>query len=144
MKRFMMKRKLNLAQKLFGGSMARDDSSFFELTFCFLLGGVVGATLALLYAPATGEQTRRRIREATDEVQGNVKEEVGRLRDKAEIELSRLKDRASEGVNQAKSYYETKKSRVRDAYDQGKRQFEEEQEKQTLTPSPANAPDENS
>jgi gas vesicle protein len=125
--------------------MARDDSSFFELTFCFLLGGVVGATLALLYAPATGEQTRRRIREATDEVGGNVKEEVERLRDKAESEISRLKDRASEGVNQAKSYYETKKSRVREAYDQGKKQFQEDQERQEVaSPTPANRADENS
>ena len=41
--------------------MARRDDNSIELTFSFLLGGVVGATVALLFAPASGEQTRRRI-----------------------------------------------------------------------------------
>lgn len=117
--------------------MARNDNSL-ELTFAFLLGGIVGATIALLFAPASGEQTRRRIREATDEMSDNVKDEYGRIRDKAEIEMSRLKNRASEGINQAKSYYDQKKSKLKDAYSEGKRAFEEEQEKDELTaPTPS-------
>jgi gas vesicle protein len=118
--------------------MGRRDDNSLELTFAFLLGGVVGATVALLFAPASGEQTRRRIKEATDEVSTNVREEYGRIRDKAEIQVSRLKDRASEGVNQAKSYYDQKKSKIREAYSEGKRAFEEEQDKDQLTaPSPS-------
>lgn len=118
--------------------MGRRDDNSLELTFAFLLGGVVGATIALLFAPASGEQTRRRIKEATDEVSTNVKEEYGRIRDKAEIEMSRLKNRASDGINQAKSYYDQKKSKIREAYSEGKRAFEEEQEKDQLTsPSPS-------
>jgi gas vesicle protein len=113
--------------------MGRRDDNSLELTFAFLLGGVVGATVALLFAPASGEQTRRRIKEATDEVSTNVSEQYGRIRDKAEIQVSRLKDRASEGVNQAKSYYDQKKSKLREAYGEGKRAFEEEQEKDQLT-----------
>jgi gas vesicle protein len=118
--------------------MARRDDNSLELTFAFLLGGVVGATIALLFAPASGEQTRRRIKEASDEMSTNVKEEYGRIRDKAEIEMSRLKNRASEGINQAKSYYDQKKSKIREAYSEGKRAFEEEQEKDQLTaPAPS-------
>jgi gas vesicle protein len=118
--------------------MARRDDNSLELTFAFLLGGVVGATIALLFAPASGEQTRRRIKEATDEVSTNVKEEYGRIRDKAEIEMSRLKNRASDGINQAKSYYDQKKSKLKEAYSEGKRAFEEEQEKDELTaPAPS-------
>ena len=117
--------------------MARHDNSM-DLMFSFLLGGVVGATVALLFAPASGEQTRRRIRETTDEVSDNLKEEYGRVRDKAEIEISRLKNRASEGISQAKNFYDQKKSKVREAYDEGKRAFEEEQEKDELTaPAPS-------
>jgi gas vesicle protein len=118
--------------------MGRRDDNSLELTFAFLLGGVVGATVALLFAPASGEQTRKRIREATDEVSSNVSEQYGRIRDKAEIQVSRLKDRASEGVNQAKSYYDQKKTKIREAYGEGKRAFEEEQDKDQLTaPSPS-------
>lgn len=116
--------------------MARDRDSL-DLTFAFLLGGIVGATVALLFAPAPGTETRRRIREAGDDLSLNVKEEYGRMRDKAEINVSRLKNRASEGINQAKSFYDQKKSKVREAYQEGKRAFEEEQEKEELaTPTP--------
>ena len=52
--------------------MGRRDDNSLELTFAFLLGGVVGATVALLFAPASGEQTRRRIKDATDEVSSNM------------------------------------------------------------------------
>jgi gas vesicle protein len=118
--------------------MGRRDDNSIELTFAFLLGGVVGATIALLFAPASGEQTRRRIKEATDEVSTNVREEYGRIRDKAEIEVSRLKNRASDGMNQAKSYYDQKKSKLKEAYGEGKRAFDEEQEKDQLTaPAPS-------
>jgi gas vesicle protein len=65
--------------------MGRRDDNSLELTFAFLLGGVVGATLALLFAPASGEQTRKRIKDATDEVSSNMSEHYGRIRDKAEI-----------------------------------------------------------
>ena len=117
--------------------MARRDNSL-DLMFSFLLGSFVGATIALLFAPASGEQTRRLIRERTDEVSGNLRQEYGRVRDKAEIEISRLKNRASDGISQAKTFYDQKKSKVRDAYDEGKRAFEAEQEKDELTaPTPS-------
>src|SRR5262245_22744179 len=113
--------------------MGRRDDNSLELTFAFLLGGVVGATVALLFAPASGEETRKRIKDATDEVSSNVTEHYGRIRDKAEIEVSRLKNRASDGINQAKSFYDQKKSKIREAYSEGKRAFEEEQDKDQLT-----------
>lgn len=118
--------------------MARDEN-YAELTFAFLLGGIVGATLALLYAPASGEQTRRRMREAADEMGENVREEYGKVRDKAEIEFSRLKDRATEKVQGVKGAYEQKKTRFKEAYMEGKAAFESDQEeKQELSaPTPS-------
>ncbi len=114
--------------------MGKDNSSnFIEVSFAFLLGSLVGATIALLYAPASGEQTRKRIREASNDVQGNLRDQYGRMKDKAEIEISRMKDRAYEGVNKAKEFYTEKKGKVRDAFEQGKRAFEEEQEKEEIS-----------
>ena len=120
--------------------MARDDNNIAELTFAFVLGGIVGATLALLYAPAPGDQTRRRIREATDEMGDNVREEYGKIRDKAEIEFSRLKDRASEKVQGVKGAYETKKNRFKEAYLEGKQAYESEHQDKSdelSTPAPS-------
>jgi len=112
-----------------------DGSNFVEVSFAFLLGSLVGATIALLYAPASGEQTRRRLREATDDMQENLRDQYGRLSDKAEIEMSRMKDRVNEGVNQAKGYYDKQKTKVRDAFQQGKRAFEEEKQNEGLPAS---------
>ena len=111
--------------------MARDDSgNFLEVSFAFLLGSLVGATIALLYAPASGEQTRRRLREASDEAQENLRDQYGRVSDKAEIEFSRLKDRVGDRVGQAKDYYERQKSKVRDAFQEGKRAALESEDKE--------------
>jgi gas vesicle protein len=114
-----------------GGTMAKDQgASVLELSFAFVLGSLVGATIALLYAPTSGDQTRKRIREASDDFQENVKGQYGRARDRAEIEFSRLKDRAQEGAHQARNFIDEKKSKVKDAFHQGRRAFEEEMEKE--------------
>jgi gas vesicle protein len=110
--------------------MARrnEGSNFLEVSFAFLLGSLVGATIALLYAPSSGDQTRRKIREKSGEVQENFRNQYGRISDKAEIEISRLKDRVNEKVGQAKDYYDRQKSRVREAVDEGRRAYEDEKE----------------
>lgn len=107
--------------------MARHESNFIEVSFAFLLGSLVGATIALLYAPTSGEQTRRKIREKGGEVQGNLRTQYGRISDKAEIEVSRLKDRVNERVGQAKEYYDRQKAKVREAVDEGRRAYEDEE-----------------
>ncbi len=107
--------------------MARNESNFLEVSFAFLLGSLVGATIALLYAPASGDQTRRKIREKSGEVQENLRTQYGQLSDKAEIEMSRLKDRVNEKVDQAKEYYDKQKSRVREAVQEGRRAYEGEE-----------------
>ncbi len=119
--------------------MAKNEgSSFVEVSFAFLLGSLVGATIALLYAPASGEQTRQRLREASEGMQGNLRDQYGRLSDKAEIELSRFKDRVNDGVSHAKGYYDKQKSKVREAFQEGKKAYEEEQQSEELTSSSSN------
>jgi len=47
--------------------MANDSSSGSGLFTAFVLGAVAGAAIALLYAPAAGEETRRKIAEKARE-----------------------------------------------------------------------------
>ena len=108
--------------------MGRQESNFLEVSFAFLLGSLVGATIALLYAPTTGEQTRRKIREKGGEAQENFRNQYGKISDKAEIEVSRFKDRVNERVGQAKDYYDRQKAKVREAVDEGRKAYEEEKE----------------
>jgi gas vesicle protein len=58
--------------------MSERSSSSASVLVAFLVGAVAGAAIALLYAPATGEETRRKLaekaREGRDKAQQAVKE----------------------------------------------------------------------
>jgi len=58
--------------------MANNGSSAGSVLVAFALGAIAGAAVALLYAPATGEETRRRLaekaREGRDKAEGMARE----------------------------------------------------------------------
>lgn len=75
----------------------------------FLLGGIVGAGVALLFAPASGEETREQIamrankvyedgKEGAEYVRKLVQEEVAAVRDGAE----KVKNAVHDGVEKIK------------------------------------------
>ena len=86
----------------------------------FLIGGLVGAAVALLYAPKAGDETRQTLRESSrmvkdkamsflNEAQARVetfteesKRRLGRLRDVGEETLHDQKQSLKSGVQQAK------------------------------------------
>jgi gas vesicle protein len=81
-----------------------DDAA--TIVVAFVLGAVTGAAVALLMAPATGEETRRiladRAREASDranDVARQGREFINQQRDN----LSSAIDRGREAYNQARS-----------------------------------------
>ena len=43
--------------------MSDEKNTFLGTVFTFLTGAMIGAGLALLYAPQTGEETRKKIKE---------------------------------------------------------------------------------
>lgn len=56
----------------------------------FLIGGVIGAGLALLFAPASGKETREFIRSKATQAIDEGKEEVDKIRQVIREELERL------------------------------------------------------
>ena len=54
----------------------------------FLLGGVVGAGLALLLAPLSGAETRKRIRNVAEEVKEKTEGAIEEIRDRVKETLS--------------------------------------------------------
>ncbi len=58
-----------------------------------LLGSVFGATVALLMAPASGEETRRRITEETAGVKEKMKTAAGNIESKARELVEDVNDR---------------------------------------------------
>lgn len=55
----------------------------------FILGGVLGASLALLYAPESGRRTRERLRDLAADVRDKTIDMSEEFRDKAEDVLER-------------------------------------------------------
>lgn len=89
-----------------------------SLLLSFLLGGVVGAGLALLVAPQSGEVTRRKIKELTDDI-----------KDKTNEYINEAKEKVSSVADEGKGYYDEKKSLIKAAIDAGKDAYEKEKEK---------------
>lgn len=84
----------------------------------FLLGGVVGAGLALLFAPQSGRETRQKIRDLADEA-----------KEKSTEYVKQAKEKATSLVEEGKGYYDEKKSILKSAVEAGKEAYEKEKEK---------------
>ncbi len=84
----------------------------------FLLGGIVGAGLALLFAPKSGSDTRQ-----------VIKEFAGDVKDKAQYYVEDVKGKVTTGLDRGKGYFEEKKSMMSSAFDAGKEAYEKEKEK---------------
>ena len=75
-------------------------ATFFELSVAFLLGAVIGAGVALMFAPAPGTETRKRLAEVGGRAIETGKKLVEESREKvtkaAEVAKTKLKKKSSE------------------------------------------------
>jgi gas vesicle protein len=86
----------------------------------FILGGALGASLALLFAPESGRRTRERLRDLAADV-----------RDKT-IDLSEdIRDRAEDAVERSREVIEEKKSILSAAVQAGKEAMQRERDRLT-------------
>lgn len=90
----------------------------------FLLGGVVGAALALLLAPESGRDTRHKIKELADDVRSKVKDYAGDV-----------KGKVTSTIDKSRELYEEKKSAISKAVEAGKDAYEKEKERLTKEPN---------
>jgi gas vesicle protein len=91
----------------------KSDGGFGWFLFGFFLGGLIGAAVALAYAPEKGQETRERLREKGIELQGQaqqvagkVKARVGELRQQAEVQIGQVRQQVEQGVQAARQYTE--------------------------------------
>ena len=89
--------------------MARDDGAGAgSILLAFILGAVSGAAVALLYAPATGEDTRKYLGERARE---------GRER------AAEMAEKGRQAVQQGRETLTTAVERGREAYEQARREI---------------------
>lgn len=84
----------------------------------FLLGGAVGAGLALLMAPQSGKETRERLMGLAEDV-----------KEKASQYTEQIKGKITSTVEEGKGFVEEKKSIIATAIEAGKDAMEKEKER---------------
>ncbi len=82
--------------------MSEQDSDFSAFLAGFIFGGLVGAALALLYAPQSGEETRTIIREKSIELKDKAIDTSDEARKRAEKSLEEARMQAEKAVANAK------------------------------------------
>src|SRR3954469_11595255 len=92
--------------------MARDDNGAGTVIVAFVLGAITGAAVALLMAPASGEETRRILAEKARE---------GR-------------DRAGEAARQGREVWNRQRETLQHAFERGRDAYEQARAGQPATP----------
>jgi gas vesicle protein len=117
--------------------MSRDDNCSSTIAILsFLTGTVIGAGIALLVTPKTGEETREMlvdygygIKSKVSELPDNLKERAEKATEHGRDMIERGKDlihRGTDLVGQGKGYLEEKKETLSAAIEAGKKAMQEE------------------
>jgi gas vesicle protein len=97
--------------------MGREESGFgiSAVILSFFIGGIVGAGIALLVAPKTGEETRKIIKDFAED-----------KKEKVEGLIHDVKGKASTYVEKGKGFIEKEKDIINKAVEAGKEAYEKE------------------
>ncbi len=88
------------------------NSSSGSWLLSFILGGLIGAAVALLLAPKSGRQTREQIKDLAED----AKERAEDYYDKAKSQISTAMQKGAEILEQKKAEVESRVSGVKEAY----------------------------
>jgi gas vesicle protein len=122
--------------------MAERDSDFGAFITGFVIGGLVGAAVALLLAPQSGEETRTLIRDKGIELKDQVEQTATETRVKAEQLAQEARERARDLQQRGQVILEEQRSKIEQAVETGKgavRRKKTETEETTGDEAPAEA-----
>ena len=77
----------------------RDES---KILAAFLIGGILGAGFALLFAPQSGEKTRKDISKFAKKVKNEAKEKAEDIAESIEELVAKISDRVSDAASKGK------------------------------------------
>jgi len=84
----------------------------------FILGGLLGTALALLFAPRSGEETRRQLTESAEQI-------ADQARGRADEVFKKVKDTAEDLSVRGKTRFDESAARLREVVERGREAFEE-------------------
>jgi len=92
--------------------MANRDSGIVDITISFLLGTATGFILGILFAPASGEETRKKVQEGAAKTGEKAKESYDKIAKEAEKGIKVVKEKTHEGIDAIKDFVEKKKQEI--------------------------------
>ena len=92
--------------------MSSNGSSALEVTLSFLLGTATGFILGVLFAPSSGEETRKKIKEEAEKAGLKAKEGYEKITHETEKGLKVAKEKTYEGIDALKDFVEKKKEEL--------------------------------
>ena len=100
-----------------------------KIAGAFLIGGVIGAAVALLYAPQSGRDTRRNISKTARRVRRETADMIEDTIDGIHDFSDDVKDRVSEILDQGKDLSESAKKSLLRNLEQGQNVIEKQRKK---------------
>jgi len=92
--------------------MANKESSALEITLSFLIGTATGFVLGILFAPTSGDETRKKLQEGAKKTGEAAKDSYEKIAKEAEKGINIVKEKTSEGIDSIKEFVEKKKSEL--------------------------------
>jgi gas vesicle protein len=87
-------------------------SSGLETALSFLIGAAAGFVLGVLFAPASGKETRQKIKAQAAKTGEKAKESYEKISREAEKGIQVVKEKAQEGIDAIKDFIEKKKEEI--------------------------------
>jgi len=76
--------------------MNDNGQNFLSFLIGFIVGGLIGAAVALLFAPQSGEETRAQIREKSIELRDQASEQASAYKAQADKQIGVLRQKVEE------------------------------------------------
>ena len=105
----------------------RDDENAFGKSFLsFVAGSLIGAGIAILYAPQSGERTREEIREKAERTIIKMQKVEEKIKDSVNQLIGDIRSNITQLMEEGKDIAEEKKRELIEAIESGKKVLEEQ------------------
>jgi gas vesicle protein len=86
-----------------------NKGSALEVAVSFLIGAATGFVLGIIFAPASGKETRKKIQEEVGKQSEKAKEGFEKIAKEAEKGIKVVKEKTQEGIDVIKEFIDKKK-----------------------------------